>query len=360
MSTVEILQLIPRFEIGGAERLALQLHKVYLRRGFNATILSVAGRAPADTIGADTLGVDRPQNIIRLVISLKRYLRERKFNVIHAHLIWVQLALLLAGSLPLRPSLVVTVHRTEFSFHRKLGKIGLFFDRRLLDKFDSIACISGGVRDYVLDCFPDLKDKVYLAQNGIQVPEAKHIPGARRIPVIIAVGRLVRDKRFDVLLQAAALISDLPWKLMICGEGPLRIQLTQHAVELGISDRTEFTGWVDDVQNRMSLSDICVCCSEVEGFGLAALEAMAVGIPVIATAIPGLGEVVAGAGLTVPPNAPNALSEALRRLICNPMERRLLSERGRERAANYSIEKTADAYVRIYREAISPIARWVH
>ena len=161
------------------------------------------------------------------------------------------------------------------------------------------------------------------------------------------MGRLTRQKGFDVLVAAMRSLPDL--HLDIIGEGEDRPLLDAPNVQLA--------GWQADIRPWLARADIAVIPSRWEGFGLVAVEAMASGVPVIASDIPALREVVGDAALLVPPSDPMALADAIRRLAADADLRRALSEAGLARVRRFDIQTTVAACEAVYRALASSPSR---
>jgi len=193
---------------------------------------------------------------------------------------------------------------------------------------------------------------VRLLYNGVPpVSEASGGPPPGGTPTerfaIGAVGRLVPEKGFDVLIRAVA---GLPGaELVLMGDGPERAGLEELGRELGLQDRMTFTGWVEPPWVARQRCDVLAIPSRVEGFGLVAVEALLAGIPVVASRVGGLTEVVEDGetGLLVPSDDPEALASALRELEVDSALRAELAERGQADARRrFSVEAMMSAYDR--------------
>lgn len=166
-------------------------------------------------------------------------------------------------------------------------------------------------------------------------------------PVIGMVARLNEIKDHATLLQAFAHLRDThpEAELRLIGDGPLRVQLEERANRLGISTHTRFLGERTDVLDLLGEIDVyAFSTTRAEGFGIALIEAMAAGIPIVATDVPACREVLAGgtAGLLVPPGDSAALARALSDLWQNKELRRQLIEAARDRVKReYSIDVCA-------------------
>jgi len=200
--------------------------------------------------------------------------------------------------------------------------------------------------------------EIKIIPNGVETREFQ-LPKKREwgLPRLLFVGRLVYQKGLDILVQALGGLTSFPWELKLVGDGPHRPVLESMANDLGITDRIEFVGWLDReaVYNQYREANLFVFPSRHEGMPNAVLEAMACGLPVIATDIAGNAELVhpETTGLLVPPedhltlrNALNALFlEPERRLAMGSAARKLVEER-------YTWDQVASKYLSLMQEII--------
>jgi glycosyltransferase involved in cell wall biosynthesis len=169
------------------------------------------------------------------------------------------------------------------------------------------------------------------------------------------VAALERRKAHDVLLHAlAATLSKLPpLRVLFCGDGSERAALARLTRELGLESRVRFLGELGQVADVLAALDLFVLPSRHEGLGVAVLEAMAAGVPVVASAVGGLPEAVddGRTGLLVPPEDPRALGVAIAELAADVERARRMGIAGRARVlAEFSMERMADAYEALYTE----------
>jgi L-malate glycosyltransferase len=197
-------------------------------------------------------------------------------------------------------------------------------------------------------------DRTQVIYNGIDFARLHKKAGAdprRRLgiaedaTVVSAIGSLIPRKGLDVLLRAFALLGPARnVELLIVGDGPEQVNLERLAAELGIQARSRFLGYCDDPAEICAASDVLALASRMESFGLVLAEAGYCGLPVVATAVGGIPEVVedGATGLLVPPEDPPALAAALARLIDDPGYRERLGGAGKTRVeALFSVERMA-------------------
>ncbi len=175
------------------------------------------------------------------------------------------------------------------------------------------------------------------------------LPDGARLAVTPAA--LTPEKGHRTLLAAAALlrsaVPDLHWAL--AGSGPERGPLQREGALLGVADRLHWLGQVDDVASLLAEADVAVMPSLSEGLGTAALEALALGVPLVASEVGGLAEILAdGAGLGVPPGDGPALADAVRRVLADPALRAQLVARSEVTLGRHDPARMARAVLGVY------------
>ena len=170
--------------------------------------------------------------------------------------------------------------------------------------------------------------------------------------VVGIVGSLTPVKQHAVLLSAFGRAACVPtMRLLIVGDGPLRAMLGDQARAEGVEDRVRFAGWCEDVPAMLAGMDAYVCSSESEGMNNALLEAMAAGLPIIATDVGDNAAVLRNEieGLIVEPGSVTAMARSLELLAESPSLRDRLGHAARSRVREYGIDRMASAYDRYYR-----------
>lgn len=236
-------------------------------------------------------------------------------------------------------------------YHRMIGP----FLRVIWHRASAVIANSRGLQELAQRFDPSVE--IAVIPNGVAWQD--YAPPQREWspPRLLSVGRLVYQKGLDLGLRALATLRHLEWEWYIAGDGPYRPVLESLATEMGIADRIHFLGW----QERQALigyyhrANLFLFPSRHEGMPNAVLEAMAAGLPVIATRVAGSEELVID-GLTgrlVPSEDEKALGEALQSLILNPELRRQMGLNSLERVRrDYSWESVARAYLSL----LTPIA----
>ena len=184
-------------------------------------------------------------------------------------------------------------------------------------------------------------------------PRAEGLPERGRIALSLAA--LTPEKEQSTMVAAAArLVRDLPdlhW--VIVGEGPLRAELERQIAEAGLTDRFHLAGQRSDPHSLLASADLCVLSSASEGLGSSILAAMALGVPVVATRVGGIPELLgSGAGLMVPRGDSGAFADAVRRVLTEPDLGQNLARIGRIEAQRYSVSGMAEQVLGVYRSCV--------
>jgi len=194
------------------------------------------------------------------------------------------------------------------------------------------------------------RSRLHVIPHGIEAGAESSRPPDGAALVAGVAANLEHWKGIDVLIEAAAL-ARAPWRLEIYGAGSLRDELESLARARGVDAR--FHGFVPNLREEFAQLDLLVQPSRADTFGLAALEAMAVGLPVVGARVGGIPELVVDGetGLLVEPEDPQALAAALDSLAAEPERRRELGRRGRERVVeHFSVDAMVRRTIELYEE----------
>jgi len=242
----------------------------------------------------------------------------------------------------------------------RLGARSRFLYGRLVAR---VACVSNAVRDELLALgLPPERFRVIANGLDVPLPPADAVLAARERSgaaagdfLVVYSGRLNRDKGVDLLPDVLASLraQGAPARLLVVGEGELRAAVEARAVALGLAQHVVFTGFAEEPLPWVAAADAALVPSRwTEAFGLVALEALALGTPLVASRVGGLAEIVADgdSGLLVERDDVAAMAAALVRLWREPELRERLRRRGRERAAGFSRAAMIAAYTALVRE----------
>lgn len=282
-------------------------------------------------------------------------------DVVHLHTPNPIAEMAVLGAVPARTPLVVTWH-SDVVRQRWLGRLYRPISRRLLARADAI-CVATPAHVQASAILPDFAGKIRTCPFGVDVASLRADPsetarvrsrwGGR--PIVLATGRLVYYKGFDVLVEA---MCGLDATLLVVGDGELRGALAARIAALGLGDRVVLVGEAEDVRPYFAACDVFVLPSthRSEAFGIVQLEAMAAGKPVVSTRL-GNGVDWVNAheltGLTVPPGDVAALREAIGRLIASPALCTRFGENGRRRVEQgFTADVAAESVLAVYGELV--------
>jgi glycosyltransferase involved in cell wall biosynthesis len=324
--------------IGGSERHLLTLLPAIAERGIEVAF------AGLDLPGADPFyealvrhGI--PFTRAGSAAGLVRDLRRHRADLIHTHLVHADVFGALAAG---RTTLVSTKHNDD---PFRTGPFR-FAERLLARRAAKVICITESLARFNREQVGLPAEKIAVIHYGLDEPPTAWAPDELELPdgkIVAAVARLVPQKGLDVAVEALAGIDAT---LVVLGEGPERERLEARARALGV--RLLLPGRVGDVASVLRRADVLVHPARWEGFGLALLEAMLAGLPVVATRVSSIPEIVADGetGLLVPPDDPAALRTALERVLAEPGG---LGSAGRERAlAEFSVARMVDRTLEVY------------
>ena len=370
-----VVQMLPELETGGVERGTLELGKHLVQHGHRSIVISGGGRlvSQLESEGSEhiswNVGKKSPLTL-RYVPKLRKFLTDRKVDILHLRSrvpAWV--GYLAWRSLPecSRPRLVTTFHGF-YSINRYSA---------IMAKGEKIIAISKSVKSHIQNTYKVPEDRIVLIHRGVDVDVFDpHKISRKRIEslmndwelskngkaVVMLPGRITRWKGHEIFLKSLASIKNLKWKAVCVGnpaENPSYYKyLLRHIERLQLHNQVKFVGQCDDMPAAYFLADIVISASssEAEAFGRIAVEAQAMGKPVIATAHGGSLETVlpGKTGWLVEPGNAKSLSKAIEEGLTDSALCKQFGKNGREWVIdNFTTERMCSTTLDLYRNLVA-------
>jgi glycosyltransferase involved in cell wall biosynthesis len=307
------------------------------------------------------LGVTNRRQYGQAILRLARLLRREGVSVLHAHCFDPTFVGLLAARIA-GTNFVFTRHHSDHNL--RLGKrwhtrIDAWCGRHA----DRVIAVSEATRRIMVDVERVPERKVVMVYNGAEplpTPSPDSVKALRREfgledkAVCLMMARLHEEKGHRVLFDAlpGVLLHVGPLVVLLAGDGPHREQLESEVRRRGLDSVVRFLGRRHDIPELISLSSVVVLPSLAESFGFAALEAMSMGKPVVASSLGGIAEVVGDSGVLTRPGDAECLANGVCQVLKDPECARVLGEGGRRRAALFGADRMMRSYEAIYRQAL--------
>jgi glycosyltransferase involved in cell wall biosynthesis len=366
---VRVAQIIDRVHLsGGAERLQRTFAEAIDPNEVELTVITLREGLPESEAELRDLGVRVASFPARRFTDLARarafvrFVREQRFDLLHAHLVRSTILAGIAGPLSGTP-VVATLHNT---LRRSGVGAGLQMAERCVLRSVARRVIAVGWETARTQRDVLGMSHIEVIPNAVSeppVPSAHERAETRRelgvpdgAPLLITVGRLVPQKAISDLLRAFAQLPDRspPPELRIVGKGRLESALAREIAGLGLGARARLLGLRSDVPRLLAASDLYVSSSHWEGLPVAILEAMAAGLPVVATQVGDAPRAIGrDSGVLVAPQDPAALARAITELLDDPLRLRELGAAGRARVrAKFGARAWAERHVALYAEVL--------
>jgi glycosyltransferase involved in cell wall biosynthesis len=366
---MRVAQMIDNLEWGGAQKMLVQLSGKLSERGIQVTLVSLyppdgspfrqqildAGLRVETFAGAGLFDLAR-------LSRLEGWLRAEKFDLLQTYLTYANILGALAGRLAgipvvasLRSAGLDPQHYHPLRYNLESWLLRHAAERVLVNGYSIAEAHRPRLGGTPIDVIPNaisLPGRL-TAQERAQVRQEWMGTDSLHRPVLISVGRLVAPKGYSDLIQAFETVThSFPQAcLWIVGGGDLLPDLQAQVHSLGLEEHVRLTGPRQDVPRLLAAADVYVNASHWEGMSVAILEALAAGLPVIATRVGDAGRIITPlTGRLVPPQRPDLLAEAMLELLRQPQRWDEMGAAGRELVGReYNLEKWTDCFVDLYR-----------
>jgi glycosyltransferase involved in cell wall biosynthesis len=357
---MKVLQVITSLSTGGAEKLIVDSVPLYQANGLAVDVLLLNGcETPLSKIlKEETKGevynlsmgsVYNPFHIFKLLSYLKKY------DIIHVHLFptlyWVAVAKMIRFS---RVKIIYTEHSTHNRRREKI--IFKLLDKLMYNQYSKIITIADEVDKNLKEYLGLNPSRFELINNGANtklfyeaIPYSKNDFFTEADKIIIQVSSF-RPAKDQITLIKALLYLPENIKLLLVGEGELINECKNLVHELQLKDRILFLGVRMDVPSLLKTADIVVMSSVYEGLSLASIEGMASGKAFMASNVPGLREIVKGAGVLFEKGNEKQLADEIEKLLSDAEYYGTVAEKCLDRAKKYDIEKMIHSYMRTYKK----------
>ncbi|HWO43595.1 MAG TPA: glycosyltransferase family 4 protein, partial [Candidatus Eisenbacteria bacterium] len=351
---LKVLHIDPERNWGGGEAQVLGLIAYLSKNGHaNQVALDPAGRLSerCRELGIETVPIRVAHDLdLRTVPALRRRIERERYDIVHFHTKRAHALSLWLPKQPSRPPRYVVTRRMDYPEPNN-WYTRLLYNRRV----DGVVAISRRIGELLAQAGVE-QGRIRVIHSGIELPKLQVDAGRATSwngAVVGTAGVLEERKGHRYLLEAAAILKEqgVPVRYRIAGSGAMSARLREMVSRSGLQAEVELLGFVDDIWRFLESIDIFVLPSLHEGLGVAVLEAMAAGKPVVASRVGGLVDSVVDSvsGFLVEPRDPGALAGAIRRLVCEPELARAMGRRGRERVReNFTVERMAEANEAFY------------
>jgi sugar transferase (PEP-CTERM/EpsH1 system associated) len=356
---VKVVHLVTTLNVGGLEKVVLDLVRCRTRSAFGARVicLDTSGLIAGgfDDIGVPVETIGTAGSVPWRILTLARRLRQLKPDVVHTHNPQANLH----GALAARLAGVPVVVHTKHGRGMQEGRLAAAFSRLASGWTSRFVAVSEDAARVARDVEHVPAGRVLVIHNGIDVdryPVVKAGPpgsGARAV----TVGRLDPIKDQGTMLRAVRLVVNRrpDFRLDIVGDGPCRSELVAECDALGLADHVRFHGYQAQVGPYLAAADLFLLSSTSEGAPLALLEAMASGLPAVATDVGGVREVIVAeeTGYLVPARSPDALARAILAIAEQPGTRDRMGRAGRRRVEEqFNLRTVVSSYEDLYLQCL--------
>lgn len=364
-----VFHLITRLLRGGAEAKTIRtvrgLEGFQFEVGYGAEYdqgqVELLRQSGIKTTRFSTIRHYKPASTVPAVLAVARHLHRGDYDIVHTHSTEAGIIGRFAAALARAPHVVHTVHGVPFSSDRNdlLNQFVLHCERWSARHTDRIVVNADALADDYLSRGIGRPDQYTTVYSGIDIEsfqDASPAPDVDGDGVrLVMVGRMAEGKGFEDLLVAVKSLDDLDLSVYLVGDGPIRSRLESRVDDEEIEDTVHVLGFREDVPRILAACDVFVLPSYREGTPRVITEAMATGLPVIATDIAGIPEQVEDGtnGYLIQPGDVESLADRIRGLVISPRKRAEFGAAGEQYVERFSQEQMLADLEEIYRELLS-------
>jgi len=366
-----ILHLITALSVGGVQNQLAKVVSSYDRPAFSPSVCCLSHKGEIgdelERMGVEVkaLGSKAAGFSPKLLWRLFHLLRAERIAVLRPHKYRSALYGVLAGRMAKVPVIIPSFHLPQAIRKAKRRSMIRFLSRMS----DEVVAVSQAVAENLTEGIGVPRSKIRVIHNGVDLREFENLPSKEQAQkrvktppdawVIGGIGRMKAQKGFGNLLSALPLLEEKGlrnyWVMMV-GDGDLRVGLERQALQSGCEEKVKFLGVRRDIPQLLRAMDVFVFPSLWEGFGTALLEAMAAQVPIVASDLPCVREIIPDEryGSLVPPGEVGALAEAILGIWRNgkPWETRVIAAKDRA-IQDFSLARVVSTYQDLYQEILS-------
>jgi len=374
VTRLKVAFVLPSLHGGGAERAAVTLLKGLPPDAYDLTLYLFSREgAYLDDVPRHVQIVIGRQGRIGRLLGLRRFLADHPADVVVSFLshFTVYAAARTSGTgakyvISQQTPLSGFLADADYQWRRPVRRmVFVTATRAIYPRADLIAATSEGVARDLVDHYAVRPEQIAVVHNPVDVAEVERRTAeplentfsTDGLPTIVTAGRLADAKNWPLFVASLkTLATRVPFRAWVLGEGELEADLRRALADAGLDERVRLLGFQANPWKFMARADVFVLTSRYEGFGNVLIEAMACGLPVVATASPGTREIVRHehTGLLVEPHESGAFAAAIERVLIAPKFRTELATAARARAREFSVAKVSEQFSTAIRRVALP------
>jgi glycosyltransferase involved in cell wall biosynthesis len=359
---MKILHITNAFHEGGVESFLLTLLPALKNEGHDVTLLVLDKNKTKLVQIVVQQGIKvyigKYNNVrdIRNIFFIRTFIQRGKYDIIHTHLFPTQYFVAIANILNQRRTTLITTEHGSYN-RRRRNKIFKQIERFIYSQYIKVICVSKSAKTS-FDRWILFSNKSCVIYNGIEISKFQNAISYSKMDlglpenskIVTMVARFFEAKDHETVIKA---LPDLKKEIhvLFCGSGEQGIRKCQQlAKELGVVDRIHFLGNRIDVERIIKSSDIGLLSTFYEGFGLSILESMAAGIPVIASNVEGVDEIVAGSGILFSVGDYQQLAAEITRLLRDRAYYTEIAQKCYARSLEFGREQFIERHLKLYQK----------